>query len=69
VLRFRFTNAEGRRVEHTFPVGLVSAFPKERDAWREVDRVGLGSGLTKLLQPDAFHFIFLRNTTSKRILE
>jgi integrase len=42
VLRFRVTNAEGRRVEHSVPVGLVRDFPKDSDAWREVDRRGLG---------------------------
>lgn len=42
VLRFRVTNAEGRRVEHNVPVGLVGDFPKDSDAWREVDRHGLG---------------------------
>lgn len=41
VLRFRVRNAEGRRVENTLPVGLVRDFPKEQDAWREVDRLGL----------------------------
>jgi integrase len=41
VLRFRITNAEGERVENTLPVGLVCDFPKEQDAWREVDRLGL----------------------------
>ena len=43
VLRFRVSNAEGRRVEHTLPVGLVRDFPKTQDAWREVDRLGLAS--------------------------
>lgn len=42
VLRFRVTNAEGTRVEHTLPIGLVRDFPKDDDAWREVDRLGLG---------------------------
>jgi len=41
VLRYRLTHADGRRVENTLPVGLVRDFPKERDAWREVDRLGL----------------------------
>lgn len=41
VLRFRISNAEGRRVEHTLPIGLVADFPKESDAWREVDKQGL----------------------------
>lgn len=42
VLRFRVTSAEGKRVEHTMSVGLVTQFPKDKDAWREVDRLGLG---------------------------
>jgi bifunctional non-homologous end joining protein LigD len=33
VLRFRVANGEGKRVEHTLPVGLVAKFPKESDAW------------------------------------
>jgi hypothetical protein len=43
VLRFRVTNEEGRRVERTLPVGLVTDFPKESDAWWEVDKQGLGA--------------------------
>jgi integrase len=42
LLRFRVTNAEGRRVEHTAHIGLVRDFPKDDDAWREVDRLALG---------------------------
>lgn len=42
MLRFRVTSAEGKRVENTSPVGLVRDFPKEEDAWREVNRLGLG---------------------------
>jgi integrase len=41
VLRYRVSRADGRRVENTMPVGLVSDFPKERDVWREVDALGL----------------------------
>jgi hypothetical protein len=41
VLRFRVSNADGRRVENTLPVGLVRDFPKAQDAWREVDRLGI----------------------------
>jgi integrase len=41
VLRFRVTNADGRRVENTLPVGFVRDFPKEQDAWREADKLGL----------------------------
>ena len=41
VLRYRVTTPEGRRVEHGLAVGLVRDFATERDAWREVDRLGL----------------------------
>jgi integrase len=41
VLRYRVTSAEGKRVEHILPVGLVMDFPKEKDAWKEVDKLGL----------------------------
>jgi len=42
VLRYRVTSADGRRVEHIATIGLVREFPKDKDAWREVDRLGLG---------------------------
>lgn len=41
VLRYRVSTADGRRVENIMPVGLVRDFPKEDDAWREVDALGL----------------------------
>ena len=41
MLRYRVTLADGRRAEHNTPVGLVAVLPKESDAWREVDRLGL----------------------------
>src|SRR6266481_3827218 len=41
VLRFRVTGLDGRRVENTMPVGSLRDFPKEKDAWREVDKLGL----------------------------
>jgi integrase len=41
VLRYRVASAEGRRVEHNTPIGLVQKFPKDEDAWREVDRLGV----------------------------
>lgn len=41
VLRYRVSKPDGGRVENTIPVGLVRAFPKEKDAWREVDRLRL----------------------------
>lgn len=41
VLRYRVTTAGGSRVENIKPVGLVRDFPKAKDAWREVDHLGL----------------------------
>src|SRR3954447_1818130 len=41
MLRFRVSTPDGRRIENNVPVGRVRDFPKERDAWREVDRRGL----------------------------
>src|SRR6266849_4635186 len=41
VLRYRVANAEGRRVEHNTPIGLVQKFPRHEDTWREVDRLGI----------------------------
>jgi hypothetical protein len=40
VLRYR-ENKDGKRVQNDLPVCLVCDFPKEKDAWREVDRLGL----------------------------
>jgi integrase len=39
VLRYRVTQADGRRMEKIEYVGLVRDFPKERDARREADRL------------------------------
>lgn len=50
VLRFRVTDADGRRVENTLPVGLVRDFPNEKAAWREVDKRGL---LVRVNEPPA----------------
>jgi integrase len=39
---FQTTRAlDGKRVEHSKRVGLVSQFPSEKSAWREVERLGL----------------------------
>ena len=59
VLRFRVTNAEGHRVEHTLPVGLVQKFPKDKDAWREVDRLCLGVKINDTPCPGRVSFEFL----------
>src|SRR5438046_6818138 len=58
VLRYRVTSADGRRVEHIATVGLVWDFPKDRDAWREVDRLGLGVRINDTAAGRAsFHFL------------
>lgn len=59
LLRFRVTNAEGKRVEHLLPVGLVSKFPKDRDAWREVERLGLGVRINDAPAPGRVSFSFI----------
>ena len=41
MLRYRVTNSEGRRVENVMPIGLVREFPKDKDARREADRLGV----------------------------
>jgi len=46
VLRYRVARADGRRAENTMPVGLVRDLPKERDARREVDKLGLLASTT-----------------------
>jgi integrase len=38
VLRYRVASADGRRVEHTTPIGLVQKFPRDE---REIDRLGI----------------------------
>jgi integrase len=40
VLRYR-ENRIGKRVQSDLPVCLVRDFPKQKEAWREVDRLGL----------------------------
>ena len=40
VLRYR-ESRDDKRVQNDLQVGLVREFPKEKDAWREVDRLGL----------------------------
>ncbi len=41
MLRHRVTASDGRRVENIMQVGLVRDFPREKDAWRQVDKLGL----------------------------
>jgi hypothetical protein len=59
VLRYRVTNAEGKRVEHNAIIGLVRQLPKDRDARREVDRLGLGVRINDApaLGRVSFHFL------------
>jgi integrase len=59
VLRYRVTNPDGRRVENVTPIGLVRHFPKDKDAWREADRLGLGIRINDTPTPGraSFHFL------------
>ena len=59
MLRFRVMSAEGKRVEHTLSVGLVADLPKDKDAWREVDRLGLGIRINDAPVPGRASFKFL----------
>jgi integrase len=59
MLRYRVTSAEGNRVEHNLPIGLVRNFPRDRDAWREVDRLGLGVRVNEAPGPGRVSFQFL----------
>ena len=59
MLRYRVTNPDGRRVENVAPIGLVRQFPKDKDAWREADRLGLGIRINDTPTPGraSFHFL------------
>jgi integrase len=60
VLRYRVTSADGRRVEHIATIGLVRELPNGRDAWREVDRLGLGVRINDtpgVAARASFHFL------------
>ena len=59
VLRFRVRNAEGRRVEQIASIGLVRDFPKADDAWREVDRLGIGVRINDASASGRVSFRFL----------
>jgi hypothetical protein len=59
VLRYRVTNSEGRRVENVMPIGLVREFPKDKDARREADRLGLPLRINDNPLSGRIHFDFL----------
>jgi integrase len=59
VLRYRVTNSDGRRVENVMPIGLVREFPKDEDARREADRLGLSVRINDSSLPGRIHFDFL----------
>ena len=56
VLRYRVAREDGRRVENTMPVGLVRDFPKEKDAWHEVDKLGLPVKINEAPGPGRIRF-------------
>jgi len=54
VYRFQTTRADGKRVEHTMPLGSVGQIgDKEKDAWDEVDRQHLRETINQFELP--FH--------------
>jgi hypothetical protein len=55
-LRYRITQPDGRRVEHTHIVGLVADFPKCKDALREVDSLGLIARINDESADTRIHF-------------
>src|SRR5258708_10057740 len=57
VLRYRVTNSDGRRVENVMPIGLVRQFPKDKDALREANRLGLSVKINEA--PTRVSFLFL----------
>ena len=59
MLRYRVTLADGRRVEHNAPVGLLAVLPKESDARLEVDRLGLSVRINDSPGPGRVPFHFL----------
>src|SRR5215831_286080 len=56
VLRFRVAREDGSRVENILPVGLVRDFPREQDAWREADRLGLSIRINAAPSPAGIRF-------------
>jgi integrase len=56
VLRYRVTKPDGKRIEHGVAVGLVHDFPKENDAWREVDKLGLLAQINAAPMDGRIHF-------------
>ena len=59
VLRYRVTNSTGKRVENVVPIGLVQEFPKDEDARREADRLGLSVRINDSSLPGRIRFDFL----------
>ena len=58
MLRFRVTNAEGNG-SNTSAHRTCPGLPKDRDAWREVDRLGLGVRINDAPRPGRVSFQFL----------
>jgi integrase len=56
VLRYRVTNADGRRVENALPIGLVRDFPTEKAAWREADKLALHIRINEAPAPGRIRF-------------
>jgi integrase len=59
LLRYRVRARSGRLVENSQPVGLVEDFPKESDARKEVDRLGLLVRINNDAETGRIHFASL----------
>jgi integrase len=59
MLRYRITKPNGRRMEKIEQVGLVRDFPKERDARRESDRLGMLVRINGAAADTRIHFAAL----------
>ena len=59
ILRYRITKADGSRTENSETVGLVNDFPKESDALKEVDRLGILVRINADVQTGRIRFVAL----------
>src|SRR5258708_3437533 len=59
MLRYRVKKCGGRRFDNAMPIGLVREFPKDKDAWREADRLGLSVRINDNPLPGRIRFDFL----------
>ena len=56
MLRYRLTNAQGKRAENAIPVGLVRDLPNAKAARREVEKLGLLARINEAPAPYRIRF-------------